>query len=45
MDYRFIGIDEGKQNLLMGETGSGKILWSRSLSETPTARSLAADRR
>ncbi|MDC7232834.1 MAG: hypothetical protein PQJ58_06355 [Spirochaetales bacterium] len=38
--YDFLGIDEGKQNLLKGNTGSETILWTRSLADYPTARAL-----
>lgn len=40
MNYRFIGIDEGKQNIILGDTGSSRVQWKVSLSDTPTARSL-----
>ncbi|MDC7236113.1 MAG: hypothetical protein PQJ58_23020 [Spirochaetales bacterium] len=39
-EYEFLGIDEGKQNLFRGDTGSGKIHWTKSLSSYPTARAL-----
>ena len=39
MDYQFIGIDEGKQNLLKGST-TGKMDWIVDLADYPTARAM-----
>lgn len=39
-NYEFIAIDEGKQNLLRGNTGGKGISWKRSLADYPTARAL-----
>jgi len=38
--YKFIGIDEGKQTLLFGDTYKNKIHWIKSLENYPTARAL-----
>lgn len=39
VNYDFLGIDEGKQNLLRGNTGSG-IIWIESLKGYPSARAM-----
>ncbi len=36
----FIGIDEGRQQLLRGRNGEGKLTWTRSLEKYPTARAM-----
>jgi len=42
LGYRFLGIDEGRQNLLLGDTRQGSLLWMKSLREYPTARAMQA---
>ena len=39
-NYNFIGIDEGKQNILRFQTNPKKIMWKKDLSFFPTARAL-----
>ncbi len=39
VQYDFIGIDEGKQNLLRADTAGG-VCWIKSLADYPTARAL-----
>lgn len=39
MEYEFLGIDEGKQNLVKGNTSKG-IQWVTDLSDYPTARAM-----
>ena len=41
-DYQLLGVDEGKQNLLMAHTGNSEITWKKSLSDYPTARAMQA---
>jgi hypothetical protein len=40
VNFEFLTIDEGKQNLLKADTESGKIHWTKSLADYPTARAM-----
>lgn len=40
MNYEFIGIDEGNQNLLRASTEDTKVKWKLDLSDFPTARAI-----
>ncbi|MBN1501832.1 MAG: hypothetical protein JW982_16865 [Spirochaetes bacterium] len=40
MDYKFLGIDEGRQNLFKGSTASDTLEWKTSLEKYPIARSM-----
>lgn len=40
LNYRFLGIDEGKKNLLKADTASSRVQWLVSLSDYPQSRDM-----
>jgi len=42
LSYRFLGVDEGTQNLLSAHTRDNHVLWKKSLGGYPTARAMQA---